>query len=1451
MATYDITSGVTSTGLILGGDTLNIFGGVAIDTTVNSGGVAYVFRGGVASDTTVNSGGEAYVFPGGTASSVTVNYGGYLNFSGDTGKIIENGGYVYLAIGANATVVPNTISGLMLENTSATVHKNTTATDIKLNTCGELGVSSGGILNRATVNYGGSLFIFSGGTASNAAVNSGGYMYVSSGATVTEILENGGYVNVDNGANVKFKANNLSGLVLEGTRATVHSGTTADKFTLNSNGILYVSGGILNRATVNWKGQLYVNLGGKADKVTVKSGGSMDVRSGGTANDIMIESGGGFYVSVGKADKVTVKSGGYMYVSSGGTATGVEWTPCEGLLGVYAGATVKFKNKLSGVYYGSDSKQLEHAAAMDGRTLGSDCEMVVMNGGTANNATVNDGTIRVYSGGRADNALNSGGYIYVYSGGAADHATLKIGGYMYLAGATANDTMVERGARLYIETDGIAKNTTLGGSMTISSGGTAKRVVMSGRASLVIGGTAFGVDWTPCEGYIQVSRGGSVTYRNSSFSGVYFGDGSLLSHNAVMDGKTLNNYYYEMYVYSGGTASNTTLNGGRMYVCSGGRAANTNVFSGIIYLRSGGSVNGGTVEGQDCAIDIIGGSANGIALKSGGRMNVASGGMVNNTTVSSGGYLYIHYDGTASNTTVSSGGSMAYYFTTRGRLETVRIKSGGTANISGTMEDITAEFGARVTLGGSAHHVKFGGGVTSSDMEIRGTVNDFTLEGKNANIASGGVVEQAAVNGLLYVSGLVNGAVINSGGGLMISDVGSANNVTVSEGGVLVDYGSGSGVTIQNKGIAIVSSGGTATNVTVLTGGILGVIKDGVLTGSMTFATGTTIGTDAGAKIDFDVSKRTSADCSNPLLNDLSVITGSPDYTLTVSAVQGFGTYTLAGQASGFSGTIAVLDENGTDTGCALSVGSTADIFGASHTLKLVNESLVLTVGESENMEPADTGWNDTLYDKKTKTLNRSVYDMDALAVTADTRELLIDTAGTVRALEDQHNFTGNSNSGKLDAADFTKIELATAAKLSFNLYSGQAAKFTVWQLVEGKDKKGATTYTMKSLQSTTLKGGYAGVSTSKKPLLLEAGEYYVSMELSNAKKAGEDGYYSVMIDDSPSATEFYTQAINYDDGDDMKTRGPSGHFTRLGTITEDNLEGALVSDDWVGFSDSIDYMQFTLESAAKLGFHVSATDATKFTVWQLNEKTDKIGVKTYSLKSLQSVTLKKEGVNDYWANTSGKPLILDAGTYYLSMESTNAKKGGSATYSISLSGAEFYHRCDNGDDWGDMKTDGAYGLVGDAGTLSAVGVILEDWVGYGDAIDYKEFTLNRKTSLSFSVHAEDDAKFTVWRLDGKTNKKGVTTYSLKALGSVRIAAGNTERTQGFNLDAGAYYFSMESVNAKKGASCDYTVELASFVESNSLSAALAMPETDALADVASFALDLPDGKSAWQSLLA
>ena len=86
MAEYDVTSGVTSTGIILNNDSMYVQeGGTANNTTVNDWGILYVSSGGVANSTTLSSGGWLRVFSGGVANSTTVNENSLLDvYSGAT-----------------------------------------------------------------------------------------------------------------------------------------------------------------------------------------------------------------------------------------------------------------------------------------------------------------------------------------------------------------------------------------------------------------------------------------------------------------------------------------------------------------------------------------------------------------------------------------------------------------------------------------------------------------------------------------------------------------------------------------------------------------------------------------------------------------------------------------------------------------------------------------------------------------------------------------------------------------------------------------------------------------------------------------------------------------------------------------------------------------------------------------------------------------------------------------------------------------------------------------------------------------------------------------------------------------------------------------------------------------------------------------------------------------------
>ena len=207
-----------------------------------------------------------------------------------------------------------------------------------------------------------------------------------------------------------------------------------------------------------------------------------------------------------------------------------------------------------------------------------------------------------------------------------------------------------------------------------------------------------------------------------------------------------------------------------------------------------------------------------------------------------------------------------------------------------------------------------------------------------------------------------------------------------------------------------------------------------------------------------------------------------------------------------------------------------------------------------------------------------------------------------------------------------------------------------------------------------------------------------------------------------------------------------------------------------------------------------------KFTIWQLDAKSGK-------LKSLQATSPKANKDKTLYVDST-KKLLLEAGTYYLSMEASNAKKGGSANYEVALNASSvLFSDGDNSDDWDDLKWNGENGSVGNWGELTE-DFMHDDWVGYGDAIDYGAITLNQAGYVKFDLYATDAAKFNVWRLDESFDKYGNSQYSLKALQSTALKANWETSTGKLFLDSGTYYLSMESTNAKKGASVEYEVAL-------------------------------------------
>ena len=386
---------------------------------------------------------------------------------------------------------------------------------------------------------------------------------------------------------------------------------------------------------------------------------------------------------------------------------------------------------------------------------------------------------------------------------------------------------------------------------------------------------------------------------------------------------------------------------------------------------------------------------------------------------------------------------------------------------------------------------------------------------------------------------------------------------------------------------------------------------------------------------------------------------------------------------------------------------------------------------------------------------------------------------------------------GSRDLIDFRKITLDYAGLYTFTLSGVESdLELKLYSL---------TAKGIPSEQKTrVIYASDGGGALADVPLL--SGTYYVSVSaLAPDEETYGDSSYTLTV-----AGKGFLQAGNHDDWTDMKTKGIEGELESAGTFTAETT--SVVMDEWVGLGDEIDYRMFLILNSAKLSFTVTSTDAVKFTIYALQEKTDKKGVTTYSLKSLQSTSIKagKTVETDALLLSAGK----ETNRYFFSVQSANAAKGGNAEYAVSLNqaGSVFFTAGDNSDDWSDLKTNGADGAVGDAGTVDKdTGTVLSGWVGFGDEFDYAKITLDTAAKLVFSLESTDAAKFMVYSLVRKKDRNGSFVFSLKQLQKSTLklakkAASAASDTKGLLLDAGEYYIAMQSTNAAKGGSAAYSV---------------------------------------------
>ena len=919
-------------------------------------------------------------------------------------------------------------------------------------------------------------------------------------------------------------------------------------------------------------------------------------------------------------------------------------------------------------------------------------------------------------------------YVQVYDGASSSGINLNEG-YMYVSGGgSAFKTTVNSGSFLGVYNSGSAASTTVnsGGSLYVSKGGQAiYNTINSG-------------------GSMHVSSGGeaaSTTVNKGGYQSVYY-SGTVISTTVNSGGK--------LYVSSGGTAINTAVNsGGELYVSSATATGITVNSGGSIYVSSGGTAKYTTVYA--------------------GSMYLSSGGTASNTVVNSGGKLYVS-SGTVNSTTVNSGGT----FVLCGGTATTdtQVNFGGELDVASgaTATEITVTEGGRLGL------------TVASNTYIQGTSDGSAFLMKNA-----------------YLSGHT----LNSGGSLDVASGGTATNTTVNYCCHMT-----------------VSSGGTATNTRVNSGGSLAVSK-GKVTGPLTIANGAKVTMDTGSILDFDISKRTTG--SPVLVNNLSLVSGSPDCTITVSSDQAAGVYSLAGGAAGFGGKFTI-GTDGANYGTVTVNGNVLTHGSKTYTLKVAGSTLQLTVAGKSTPAPTPAaftedlgvisigknvngslGYNGNIQDNASFTVGTTgTYRVDGnfgtlnASVTISSGNKAV-ASGTIKngvltfnkgnpvmlapgnyslALKSSDkgktasNYTFAVKSVKLfnkgdndsqaaphqlgsvasagtlvadgwvgfgDEFDYYAFTLDHAANLVLDYTSTDAAKFTVY------NENG------KSLMNSSVK---ANVPLSTKAKLFQSGTYYLAVQSTNAKKGG-DADFTVKVNGN---SFFFSNGYNGDDTPATATN--SGIVTKPGLL---NL-------NWVGVGDEFDYQKFTLNAPAKLNFTINSSNPAKFTVYQLNEKG--------KLKSLGNVSVKAGTANT-------KDIFADVGTYYLSMQSTTAKKDGNAFYSVKLNdNSKFYTE-------GDGTNDTWQAASGQVAKLE--GEEISGWVGFGDASDFIKFEIAEKGKIQLTL---DEATKTAFA------SKQIKLSCLDANGkSVAIALDKNDpftMLSKKDVDVGKYYLGVTCANVKK-----------------------------------------------------
>ena len=1459
----EISDGQTSNGLaVLFGDRLDIAsGGTANDIRVDFGGRMYVSDGGTASDIVENGGyvevengatatfapnsfadsflmTSATIHSGTTANNITVNSRGYLHvFDGGTASdIVENGGYVEVENGAEVTFAANSFAGLFL-NTSATIHSGTTASDI-------------------TVSTGGHLHVFDGGTAS-------------------DIVEDGGFVYIEDGAEATFVPNTFYGLSLENGSATTHSGTTANNTTVTIGGELYVfSGGIADNIDMNG-GTLCLSSGGKLTGKVNYSNGTVTAHDGAIIefdlsrtmpetealmNDLSAVSGTPVYsINISQSqEKGTYNlAGGFsgseqtfslfssgsqigfltldQTVNIGGDSYTLSLRDDDLVLSIEDNKTVSQYIYLdfdgeNNIRYRNSALNLSFTLSVRNSGISEDRRLAILSElsekyqedgivftlerptdtaystlffGTTN-AFDNYGDYYAVAEKHDWNNQDKGDCAYIllnatYSDGqiasVAAHMLDHILGYSFMA--EGNQTLQNYAESKYLlstewnqrdpynkycPNDPKTKKRCITGCTNTAAAQIINYWIESGlldfsltlndsdaysKNNITINGSN-----KPGSGHLSFSETNKLLANytpgnKDSIAALCFAAGVIQKADYSSDA-TSTAWSTELFQRAGFDPS----------------AKRRSYYPKEEYWpkkAEGYQDENSRLSDTDIVIqDLLQGRPVGLSLMwDTGSNDGGAHAVVLDGYDSSSNKFHLNY---------GWGGSNNGWYT---------IKELNDRGVYQTITGITPDISPNLEVGSiSLNEVAVR---QNEDISMHFSIFNTGKEKASATTAFiyGGDVFLGALE-LAFISPgrsrdldfTFNAALLPAGENTITVKVASQkDNYSDSTGARTVNVYEEEAISSADNTWQLAAAGGSRTQTEAE-------YDENGHVAETPLAEGEYVG--GRDPVDFREIKLEHA--------------GKYTFTLSETSVDlGFSIYLLTAQNNLKlikSLTILAPQNNGVLSDLMLEKGT----YYVS--VKAANQEI-----------PGDSGYRLSFFGTGyLKANNKDDWgDRKSAGFNGE-----IDFCGVIS--EETGDLVSNDWVGLGDEFDYRSFLIQDPAMLSFTVTASDTVNFSVCELVEKKDKQGRSTYSLNKLQTTKVK---AGTTVNTKGLLLPAenglAQYCFFVQSANAAKGGSADY---SVSFNPSGSIFFTEGDDSDDWGDLNKNGPEGLVADAGILDQNS---GTVLDGWVGFGDEFDHAKITLQKAARLSFSIDSTDAAKFVISCLVGKTDKKGNVTFSTKSIQSTSLKKDA-----SGIKSKRILVEAGEYFISMQSTNAKKGGSASYKVELNDAGnatyFFSSGDDGANnylYDKKRKDAWNSAVLDSEAIVLDGNFLEEgkatiridtdtetviehkdgettytnFVGFGDAMDIRKVELKSAAKLSFDITKTTGgaAKLVVYTVNDSGK---MVVSSSKLTTTVKAAASSGVLKDQVVLQKGEYYIAVQSTDASKGKEAYYNVSL-------------------------------------------